>query len=594
MAGPTELKSVADAQQHLKKLKPEAGPWSDTLKLRPLEGGQSVSVTQPNGGVKNYQLWMHNGQLTALSTDNLYAIYEKEILSGIITPINSGVNPITGGELKQVPKGDGWVNENNSSDVKKFDAVQVFVDFDTKTGRAKIVEDLSKVDRASTHHGQKWWFEKGKHDLTPGREYGISDRIGVGKTITTAEGKFKLRDVWGYDDPQVEPLLAQARRMTDMVQASQKPPTITMTKEVFDQLQDGDLKKEIGPVQPRPAAPRSAAENVAGRMETPHRLNSPPVIPKSDIPVGVTQEVLSGLYPPEQVKSADEFRIENKEARDVMRQIHLAHQDQGLPNNQRLSGAQVEDVISRHEKAHPATGAALRAYHEEVKRLVEAKASASEFTKAYRKGMGDLGNINTKELPGLMPKPLRKAPEIVAPKEQAFLNERPHPGEPKPELWKPGNEPWMQGTIMFKAQPGNLGGTFVSGASLMGFLEKNSGVISPEAREEMFKSFDHAYPKLGEIMRRTYAEGEAAKTPEERREAYRNGRDEMRHFSLKPSSLNIDPARAAQMAMAAQDPNREPLPETFRQAHDNKPKEPELVAAVAAAPAQTNSAMKPV
>ncbi|MCE7888075.1 MAG: hypothetical protein DYH13_11330 [Alphaproteobacteria bacterium PRO2] len=885
MAGPIELKSVADAQQHFKKLQEDAqaesGQWSDRVNLRPLGAAQSIAVTQPDGSAKTYQLWMHNGQLAAFSSDTLNATYTDQILKGIIEPINSHINPITGKELKPVSKGEGWVNEK-TSEVKDFDAVMAYVDFDTKTERAKIVSDLSpeQVNPSPTHIGQKWWFQKGT-DLTPGRVYGIEDRIGVGKYITTPDGKkYELKPIWGYDDPRAENFLKQAYRVTDAFQADPKPATVAMTKDVFDQLKGDVIKKEIAPVQASAVTPKLPEAAAGSRIEPRHQRVAPPSrsgAQSPEIAAGVAPDILKGLYPPEQVKSADDFKAENKAARDLIRQIHVSYQDKSLSNNQRLSKEQIEDVISRHEKTHPSSGAALRAYHQEVETLAEAKAPSAEFTNAYRKGMGGLQDIYTRELPGfgspslerapvpkikepavtttpVQPAPITRQAEILPipaakwlhtlyppdkvttykefkaaftaaneaisaidqsyqaidpplnerlsleqiedviarhektyppigsalrsfhgeiaklteknadldtvtkaynngkglladihdkhvstygyqnfkqlpPEQSASQSQRERPVPPKPYAgsWgptttgiaearlgdlmppseiksqadltkafnaadmalqqiaitykqirhdsermseaqiekiisahekaipqfgeriratynemknsddhkkgpqnihfkamrdmqphyielsrkyqavtppsvsaapnmgiKPGNEPWMQGQVMFKAQPGNLGATFVMGTSFMGFLEKNPGMVPPQGIEDIFKSYDAAYPELGKIMRETYAAAQAAKTPEERRKAYENGRHEMTNFSLKPSSLNVEPERAAQMAAAAQDPGREPLPDKFERAHDNKAKEPELAAAVADIVTANNSAMKPV
>lgn len=570
-----EIKSADEARQHIEKLQAEARAnsekWSETLKLKPAGAEPTgISVIQPDGSAKNYQLWMHNGVLTVFSDQNLNKAYTDDILKGVIEPINSSKNPITGERLGLVSKGDSWVSEK-TGEVKKFDVVQVFVDFDAKMGRAKIVKDLSEAQ-----HGQKWWFQKGM-DLTPGREYGIADRMGVHKTITTAEGKFKLQDSWGYDDPNIETLQTQAGKITDAFQGRPRE-MLTMAQDVFDAL-PGDVKKNIAPLAPQAAAApkikepdmsarpwplervvrpevheRRVPESMPHRAPIAHKVEPSPAGPTA---AGVSEEKMKTMMPPAQVTNANELNAALKAAERTLREIHMAHRPP-MYGTARMSEQQIEDVLSHHKDSP--FGKILQAAYDEM------KVHKDNATQIYSKGTGELGKSYHAQLGKFQ----SGQPDLLQPRDGIQRN------EPKPELWQKGTEPWMQGQKMFMAQPGNLGATYVMGTSFLGLIEKNPGLIPKEGAETILKSYDEAYPKMGEIMRRSYTDMEAAKTPADRHKVLDRGLDDLGKFRQSPTSLDVDPKRAAHMAATAQDPAREPLPETFTRAHDDKQKKPDL------------------
>ncbi|MBK9563359.1 MAG: hypothetical protein IPO54_09690 [Micavibrio sp.] len=571
-----EIKSADEARQHIEKLQAEAKAnsekWSDTLKLKPAGAEPTgISVIQPDGSAKNYQLWMYNGELTVFSRENLNRVYSDDILKGVIEPINSSKNPITGKQLGLVSKGDSWVSEK-TGEVKKFDVVQVFVDFDAKNQKAKIVKDLSEAQ-----HGQKWWFQKGM-DLTPGKEYGVADRIGVHKTITTPEGKFKLQDTWGYDDPNIETLQTQAGKITDAFQGRPRE-VLTMTQEVFDVLPADKVKKNIAPLPPQAAAaPKIKEPDMSARPSPPERVVRPevherrvpesmphraPIAPKVEpspagrTAAGVSEEKMKTMMPPAQVTNVHELNAALKAAERTLREIHMAHRSP-MYGTARMSGEQIEDVLSHHKDSP--FGKILQAAYDEM------KVHKDNATQIYSKGTGELGKSYHAQLGKFQ----SGQPDLSQPREGIQRN------EPKPELWQKGTEPWMQGQRMFMAQPGNLGATYVMGTSFLGLIEKNPGLIPKEGAETILKSYDEAYPKMGEIMRRSYTDMEAAKTPADRHKVLERGLDDLGKFRQSPTSLDVDPKRAAHMAATAQDPAREPLPETFTRAHDDKQEKPDL------------------
>ncbi len=579
-----EIKSADEARQHIEKLQAEAKAnsekWSDTLKLKPAGAEPTgISVIQPDGSAKNYQLWMYNGELTVFSRENLNRVYSDDILKGVIEPINSSKNPITGKQLGLVSKGDSWVSEK-TGEVKKFDVVQVFVDFDVKNQKAKIVKDLSEAQ-----HGQKWWFQKGM-DLTPGKEYGVADRIGVHKTITTPEGKFKLQDTWGYDDPNIETLQTQAGKITDAFQGRPRE-VLTMTQEVFDVLPADKVKKNIAPLAPAskieelyiemeyespnihtgydPSERVTKQPKIQEKPETrpevsPHRAPITPKVepsPAGPTAAGVSEEKLKTMMPPAQVTNAHELNAALKAAERTLREIHMAHRPP-MYGTARMSGEQIEDVLSHHKDSP--FGKILQAAYDEM------KVHKDNATQIYSKGTGELGKSYHAQLGKFQ----SGQPDLLQPRDGIQRN------EPKPELWQKGAEPWMQGQKMFMAQRGNLGATYVMGTSFLGLIEKNPGLIPKEGAETILKSYDEAYPKMGEIMRKAYTDMEAAKSPVERKVILEKSLDDLGKFRQSPTSLDVDPKRAAHMAATAQDPAREALPETFERAHDDKQKKPDL------------------
>lgn len=613
MDKPIQVKSVADAQQQFQKLQADAQAnpafqnWSNKLPLKPLaQGGVMLIVTDENGP-QNYQLWMHNGKLTVYSHENINKVYEKEVLNGIIVPMNSGVNPITGGELNQIPKGQKgtgrnaeviWGYDDPGAQVLHaqagiitnafhqpanmnpamaiampkavFDALQVQKNIAPLprpavrqaaevpvTPPPKVAEQPKPV--AAWGPTEAGVTAAKMKEILPPEEVGTREQFNKAN-IAAVAALHQIRATYqegraagdGMSRPQIENVVSRYEKVY--------PDAGKIMRQAYN-----DMEKFKEPVRgPNPVFNKAhddlaAAYNGArGQYSFVPQGSAPPTLGPSA--AGVSEDKMKMMMPPGKIGSPTDFIAVHSAAHMALQQIKMTYWG-GMPESEKMSRPQIEQVISAHEKTFPEFGKTLRTSYAEMDETL--KGNIMERTngpvRVFDKGIAELSKS---------------------------YNAHVHEFQPKPEIPK---MPPLQAEL-FMAQRGDVEVSVARGTLFMTFINKDQATIAKSDAENVLKSYDQAFPKLGDIMHRMYDQMIAAKTPEERHERFSVGLNQMREFMRNPSGpdkgpaiqANVNEDLANRMFAAAQVPREEPLPETFERAAKNLPKEPEMAATVVA------------
>ncbi len=573
MVQPIQVNSAEEAQQNFQKLRSDANTnpafkdWSDKLPLKPLlEGGAMLIVTDEKGP-KNYQLWMHEGKLTAYSHENINALYEREVLNKVIIPINSGQNPITGGELLQVRKGEKgtgreaetiWGYDDPRAETLHGQARMITNAFHRPADMnpavaiampqavfdalpeslvhkeiAPLKADVKPPKPAVRPEAEVPLAPSSKRSQTPPAvlawgptEAGVSDAkmkaVMPPETIGT-RSDFNAANIAAsaalqqmkmtYQEGRPEGDRMSKAQIEQVISRHEKvnPAAGTILRQAY---KDMDQLKEHargpGQVFNKAHDDLAAAYNgVRGKYDFVPQSSAPSAWGPTE--AGVSEDKMKLMLPPEKIGSPTDFIAARSAASATLQQIKMTYWE-GVPENERMSKAQIEQVISVHEKAYPEFGKILRASYAEMESL---------------KKDNILERVNG---------PIRIFNNGVAELSRSY-NAHVHEFQQKPEIQR--LPPAQSG--MFNAKPGDLNISMVRASIFMGFLDKTPEMASKPDLEKIFKTYDDAYPKLGKIMRDTYREMEATTAPEDRHARFNEGMKKMLEFGRNPREFNNGP-----------------------------------------------------
>ncbi len=340
-----------------------------------------------NGKAQNYSLWLEKGingfdRFVLARPEIVEAVRSKEVLDGIIIPINSEYNPITrqhmpGGEYEK----QDALRDPQGNVVTNMTAKKIWVAFNPKgeppSGQVITNDEIANIKQPLIVQN---WLVESKLKATIGATVFPRDRL-AGYTMNEPVYNTHVMRAEG-----VAALRAKADAFDQSAMAPAPPRMLNIPPEVLGQAA-GSLLFIKTQVTPRasvlPAVPTGAPVVAPGAIEP--GIAVPPQEPVVSTPIPTPEEIkpdpkkevpplsaedMVKLTPPAQVKTKGELTAAHDAAAAAMQEIKMAFWTDMSPQS-KISPAQIEQVIQAHEKSYPEFGKTLREAYKQMQELKE-------------------------------------------------------------------------------------------------------------------------------------------------------------------------------------------------------------------------------